>query len=75
VSEAAGKCWYRSRTVWFNLVCTLPLLLDAAAQNLGLLQPLIPVRWYPLMAAVITLANLWLRSVTTSGITLRQAES
>lgn len=72
--RAAAKPWRRSRTLWFNLAATVPLLLDAAAANLGLLQPLIPPRYYPLVVACITIGNLWLRAITTSPLVIRRRE-
>lgn len=71
---APAKPWWRSKTVWFNLATTLPLLLEAAAANLGVLQPLLDARHYPLLVAGITLGNLWLRAVSASGIQWRKGE-
>lgn len=70
----AGKPWWRSRTLWFNALASVPLLFDAAASNLGLLQPLIPPRYYPLVVAVITIGNLWLRAITSSPLIARRRE-
>lgn len=69
-----AKPWYRSRTLWFNAAATVPLLADAVASNLGLLQPLIPAKWWPAVLAGITIGNLWLRAVTTSALTRRKPE-
>ncbi len=68
---SGGKPWWRSRTVWLNLAATVLLLTEAAAANIGLFHPLIPAAYYPLVVAVITVANVWLRAITTSPLLLR----
>ncbi|WP_290890623.1 hypothetical protein [Arenimonas sp.] len=70
--ELPVKPWYASKTIWFNLLAALPMLFDAAAANLGLLQPIVPAKYYPLVVAVVTIGNLWLRAVTNYQLTLRK---
>jgi hypothetical protein len=71
MERAAGKPWCRSRTVWFNAGSAALLLLEAAAAHLGLLAPLIPAAYYPLVVALITIGNVWLRAITTSPLLMR----
>ena len=68
---AGSKPWWRSRTVWFNAGTAALLLLDAVAASLGMLQPLVPAGAWPWVAAVVTVVNLWLRAITSGGITWR----
>ncbi len=61
MSAPLPKAWWRSRTLWFNLLAGLLLL---AESNLHLLQPLLPVNLYQLAAFVLPMVNLGLRVVT-----------
>lgn len=71
-AEADTKPWWQSRTVWFNVLTALLLLLDAFASSLGLLQPLLPPAAWPWVACTVTVINLWLRAITRSGLTWRK---
>lgn len=68
----ATKAWWRSRTVWANLLIGVLLL---AETNLHLLQPLLPLNVYQLTAFVLPILNLFLRAITRTGIGRRDEES
>ena len=59
----AAKPWWRSRTLWFNLVVGL---LAAAEAGLGLLQPVLPVNAYAVLAFGLAVGNAGLRVVTSA---------
>jgi len=58
------KPWYKSKTVRFNAAA----LVGAITQVLPGLQGSIPPSWYPWLFAIFTIANLYLRKVTTQPI-------
>lgn len=72
VRVVEAKRWYRSKTVWLNGVASALLLFQAVAENVFLLQPMLPQRWWPLTLAVITIANVWLRLTSRGPIAPRR---
>ncbi|MDP2008221.1 MAG: hypothetical protein Q8K45_21325 [Rubrivivax sp.] len=64
----AAKPWWKSKTVWAN---ALVLLLAAAETQLNVLQPLLPVNVYALVAFVLPVLNLWLRGVTALALSFK----
>ncbi len=71
-TKAPVKPWWKSKTVWFNVVATIPPLIDATASNLGLMQPIVPPESYPYIALIFTVVNLWLRSITNSQLARKE---
>ncbi|MDO9094459.1 MAG: hypothetical protein Q8R98_03660 [Rubrivivax sp.] len=63
------KLWWKSRTLWLNV---LVLVLAAAETQLNVLQPLLPVNVYGLVAFGLPLLNVLLRAVTAARLTLTQ---
>ena len=63
------KPWWRSKTIWFNAICTG---LAAAELSLGLLQALLPVNAYAVLSFVLVVGNTVLRSVTSAPLVMRQ---
>ena len=59
------KPWYKSKTIIFNL---LGILLLGAEQNFSLLQPMLGESVYGIVLFIITMANIGLRIITTTGI-------
>jgi hypothetical protein len=66
--QLPAKPWWHSRTLWVNV---LVFVLAAAESRLGLLQPLLPVNVYELLALLLPVVNAWLRLVTTRAVSLR----
>lgn len=62
------KPWWHSRTLWVNAIV---LALAAAETQLQILQPLLPVDVYRLVAFGLPVANAVLRLITTQGLTPR----
>lgn len=59
------KPWYKSKTVWFNLVVSI---LAAAELNLKLMQPYIGVEFFQLISFVLIVGNAALRFISTQPI-------
>lgn len=60
------KPWYRSKTVWVNLAFAALAIVEV---NLRVLQPALG-NWYGVAVIALPLANLFLRFVTTQGVSL-----
>lgn len=67
-AASAPKPWYTSKTLWLNAGV---LALAGAESQLNLLQPLLPVNVYGLVAFALPIANGVLRLITSSAVTLR----
>lgn len=61
------KCWWRSKTLWFNVGCAALLALEAVT---GQLQPLLPANLYQVMCVVLPVGNAMLRVISTQGLKL-----
>ena len=59
------KPWPHSRTLWFNAICAA---LAAAEASFNLVQPLLPINVYTLLAFVLPVGNAALRILTTTAI-------
>lgn len=68
VAQPARKCWWKSRMLWLNAGV---LALTVAETQLNVLQPLIPVNVYALVAFGLPILNAVLRLVTTQGLQLK----
>ena len=62
------KPWYTSKTLWVNVGV---VLLTAAETQLRVIQPLLPVDFYAMVAFGLPLLNAALRVITTQGLSLR----
>lgn len=55
----------KSKTFWFNAITLIPLLLEMQE-----VIDLIPAEWMPTYALITAIVNIWLRSITTTGVTI-----
>jgi len=62
-----AKPWYLSKTLWVNAIV---LALAAAEEHMQLLQPVLPVSFYQLVAFALPVVNAFLRVITTKGVSL-----
>lgn len=62
------KPWWRSKIVWLNLLAATVL---CAAQNITALQGVIPDEVYKWAVFALPVVNLWLRAVTTHGLSFK----
>lgn len=62
-----AKPWWRSRTLNVN---ALALALALAESQLQLLQPVLPVNVWALLAFVLPVVNVYLRTITRTAVQL-----
>lgn len=62
-----SKPWWQSKTLWLNAIV---LALAAAEDHVGLLQPVLPVNFYQLVAFALPVINAALRFLTNTGVKL-----
>lgn len=61
------KAWWKSKTLWINAVAAMLVALEAGT---GILQPLLPINLYTVLAVGLPIINALLRVITTSGVKL-----
>lgn len=59
------KCWWKSKTIWFNAWASLFTVLEA---QLGVLKAVIGPEAYPVFMVGILAVNMWLRTITTQPV-------
>ena len=70
MAEANAKPWWLSKTLWINAIAAALVALEAGT---GMLQPLLPVNFYTLLAVGLPVINAGLRIITTQGVSLSSA--
>lgn len=71
-NTTSAKPWYLSKTLLLN---ALVLILAGAESQLNLLQPMLPVNVYALVAFALPIANGLLRLITSSAVCIRPANA
>lgn len=61
------KVWWKSKTLWVNAIAAMLVALEAGT---GVLQPLLPVNLYTVLAVGLPIVNALLRVITTAGVKL-----
>lgn len=61
------KNWYQSKTMWFNIISAVLVVLEA---QIGVLTPLLPSDVAPWVLLGIPLINVVLRVITTQPIAI-----
>ena len=59
------KAWWKSKTLWVNIIVAVLASLEATT---GLLQPYLPEHWYVVVAVGLPVINVVRRIVTTQGL-------
>ena len=59
------KAWWKSKTLWVNIIVAVLASLEATT---GLLRPYLPEHWYVAVAVGLPVINVVLRIVTTQGL-------
>lgn len=62
------KPWYKSKTMWLNIVSAAIVFTDGLAQLITGLTPIIGPELMPWFVFGISLTNVFLRSITSMGI-------
>ena len=70
-----SKPWYRSKTVWFNILTIGGAFMDGLIGMMPTVQPLVPVEVYPFLLLIVGLVNMILRVVTTGPIDWTEAQA
>lgn len=63
------KPWYRSKTIWFNILLAALTALEA---SFSMLQPNIPVNVYGILATLLAVGNAVLRIISTTTIKFKE---
>lgn len=63
------KIWYKSKTVWFNIIVAGLVALEA---SFAMLQPLLPVNAYGVLTTVLAVGNAMLRVISSQGIIFKK---
>ncbi len=61
------KVWWKSKTLWVNAIAAMLVALEAGT---GVLQPMLPVNLYTVLAVGLPIVNALLRVITTAGVKL-----
>ncbi len=61
------KVWWKSKTLWINAIAAMLVALEAGT---GVLQPMLPVNLYTVLAVGLPIVNALLRVITTAGVKL-----
>jgi hypothetical protein len=64
-----NKKWYKSKTLWFNILVSGLVALEA---SFSMLQPNIPVNVYGVLATALAVGNAILRVVSSSTIIFKE---
>jgi len=67
VLEGSVKVWWKSKTIWFNLIVAMLAALEA---TFHFLQPIFGGMLYGIGAVVIAVVNAALRIITTQPVTV-----
>ena len=62
------KPWYKSKTIWFNILTIVGGAVAGAVGLIPTLQPLLTPQAYAITMFVVGMVNVLLRAVTDSGI-------
>ena len=57
--------WYKSKTLWFNIIMAGLITLEA---SLSQLSAILPANWYGILATGLAVGNAMLRVISTTGI-------
>ena len=65
---ASKKPWYKSKTLWFNVLVAALVALEASA---SMIQPFLKGNVYGYGLLILTAGNAMLRIITTQGLSLK----
>ncbi len=65
MTESNCKCWYKSKTIWFNGLCAVLVTLEAST---GGLREVMPVNFYLAVSIILPAVNAFLRVMSTTNI-------
>ncbi len=62
------KPWYKSKTVWFNIISVLGATVDGLVGMLYLVEPFIAPGLYPFIMLIVGLINIVLRAISEKAV-------
>lgn len=65
------KHWYKSKTVWFNILTVMGAAAGGVVGLMPTIQPLLSSQSYAIAMFVIGVVNVGLRAITKDGITFK----
>ena len=68
LDKAANKPWYRSKTVWFNVLTIGAAIASGLGGALPALGPVLAVETYQILLFSVGALNVALRAITTGPI-------
>lgn len=69
------KPWYKSKTVWFNILTVGGAVAAGLGGSLPALGPVLPVETYQILLFVIGSVNVALRAITNGPINWKEDDS
>jgi len=70
-NEMEQKPWYKSKTVWFNIITVMGAAAGGVVGLMPTIQPLLTPQTYSVVMFAIGVINVGLRAVTKNGITIK----
>ncbi len=68
------KAWYQSKTMIFNTLAILLIIVDVLIANETQFQPFLNEQAYQFIVMLLPIVNMILRSITSSKITVKKGE-
>ena len=65
------KPFYESKTLIFNALAAVAALLPLLESSLPQFQGLLPDNYYAILSGAVTVGNIFLRAITSSGLYVR----
>lgn len=62
------KAWYRSKTVWFNILTIGGAMVDGLLGLMPMVEPLVAPGVYPMVMLAVGIVNMVLRAITNGPI-------
>lgn len=60
------KSWYKSKTIWFNILVAGLAALEGV---FSMFQPMLPVNTYAVLSTILVVGNAALRVISTTQLT------
>jgi len=68
VAPKECKPWFKSKTVWFNIIAILGTTVDGFVGMLYLIEPFIAPGAYPFIMLAVGLINILLRAISEKAV-------
>ncbi len=75
IAEQSTKQWYQSKTMIFNILAILLIIIDVLIANETQFQPFLNEQAYQFIVMLLPIVNMILRSITSSKITVKKGDN